>query len=663
MPAQAQNQAQPQGENGALGLSRDTMSTPAKPKDGKGAQAMLRMHRRKESKEALERERQAAQKQAAEGTGGSSTIPTLSISSEDVTQTHPSRDNSLISTSSLEEDEEMYEGLDSVGDLNSGAGPSSRPQHSGSSENPFSQMTPAERREHSRRHSRVHSRNLSVFFPRPGTDAEKEADEEQARQNYLLPTSPEQPTVHAHALSPPQMQHSESLERRASGASFVSATSSNGTAVGTEDMQRSMSSKSRRGHHHRHSVNFAVYDSPQMAVSTSAVGHSHYSHAHDAHDHDHHKHAHTHDHAAHDHSHSHTVSAADNVSTLLSKFPPLPTSARPTLLFGLLHFALGAALWVSGQAGDSLALTGLGYLVVFDAFGVLSEVGSKMAGESWRRELDQRYKGGRTSGNTSTEQIRRPYGPHRFETILHFSQSIYLLFAGVYVLKESIEHALLEGSDEHEEAEIGLVLPVGLLIFATVTCVFSNITLKNHAKLVAACGISTAASSAQNQYSGNRHARRTSVLTSPTTIAGPFLGLLANPFSLTVLFFSASLLFSAILMPPFQVAALDKVLAGMESVSMFCIAWPASKALGLVLLQTAPLSSAPQYVQLVKALQVVSVCCVKIYGRSANPSTHPKAGRPSTHHMHCATTDMAADSIDIKHHKCRRLSPKEQLLR
>ena len=34
------------------------------------------------------------------------------------------------------------------------------------------------------------------------------------------------------------------------------------------------------------------------------------------------------------------------------------------------QFVLGASLWVSGQQIGSLACTGLGYWVVFDAFGV-----------------------------------------------------------------------------------------------------------------------------------------------------------------------------------------------------------------------------------------------------------------------------------------------------
>lgn len=78
------------------------------------------------------------------------------------------------------------------------------------------------------------------------------------------------------------------------------------------------------------------------------------------------------------------------------------------------------------------------------------------------------------------------HSPQRVETLLHFVQSIYLVFASVYVLKESIEHALLEGSEEvHMEDDAGLILPTGLLLWSMVCGVFSAVVLQNHAKLVA----------------------------------------------------------------------------------------------------------------------------------------------------------------------------------
>jgi divalent metal cation (Fe/Co/Zn/Cd) transporter len=43
---------------------------------------------------------------------------------------------------------------------------------------------------------------------------------------------------------------------------------------------------------------------------------------------------------------------------------------------------------------------------------------------------------------------------HRIESLLYFVQSIFLLFACVYIAKESLEHVLLDGhhhGGDHEE--------------------------------------------------------------------------------------------------------------------------------------------------------------------------------------------------------------------
>lgn len=274
---------------------------------------------------------------------------------------------------------------------------------------------------------------------------------------------------------------------------------------------------------------------------------------------------------------------------------------------------------MAGQEVDSLSATGLGYLVVFDAMGILSSALSDWALEWEQHASDLRRRSGKPEGAT----MKRPYGMHRVSTLLHFVQTIYLLFASVYVLKESVEHALLEGGSadasvdgliesasghDHSHAHsehAGIVMPNLLLALSLAACVFSNIVMGNHARLVAACGISTAASGGAPGVGGPRHGRSGSVLMRPSELASPLLALLANPFSLTVLFFSSALLFAGLSMPSIQVAALDKVLAGLESVSMFYVAYPASVALGKVLLQTAPTEASPNKQQLKRALKVV----------------------------------------------------------
>lgn len=68
--------------------------------------------------------------------------------------------------------------------------------------------------------------------------------------------------------------------------------------------------------------------------------------------------------------------------------------AQLTLGFGVLEFFLGATIWVEGQALGSVGLTGLGYLVVFDALGVWVKL--------WGEVLK--------TGEGSTSTAEKPFG-------------------------------------------------------------------------------------------------------------------------------------------------------------------------------------------------------------------------------------------------------------
>jgi len=72
----------------------------------------------------------------------------------------------------------------------------------------------------------------------------------------------------------------------------------------------------------------------------------------------------------------------------------LQPAAQLTLGFGIMEFFLGASIWVEGQAMGSVGLTGLGYLVVFDALGVWV----RLWGEVLR------------TGEGSTSTAERPFG-------------------------------------------------------------------------------------------------------------------------------------------------------------------------------------------------------------------------------------------------------------
>lgn len=530
----------------------------------------------------------------------------------------------------------------------------------------LSQMTAAERREHSRKHSRVHSRNLSVFFPQPGTDAEVEQDRFKVGMQF----------------------GSNNGENRPPQTISVD-TSSGGLAPSFDAAFSPSPTKSRRGHHTKHSVSYQDHmlspggmtrDSSneslawsetlsrngsrvssaahQHAHENSHAGHSH-AHAHDhAHQHHDHGHGHSHEHHSHGHAHAHAhAHVADAMSSkatsgFLPSLPPLPPSLAPNLFYSLAHFLLGSSLWASGQSTDLLSVTGMGYLVVFDSLGSFNEVLAR-----WVASAKQQS---RSVNGKDRHRVAEAYATQRVGTLLNFVQTIYLLFAAVYVCKESIEHVLLEGGSAGEGeiavgsaasdaaaagveggslnvamgggaghhhhdglintpeqlaslSAMGTQLPTILLILATLACLFANLFMANHASLVAASGLSTT-SSPSSGASRRRHGRSQSVLVSTgQRAAGPLLSLLSNPFSLTVLFFSSSLLFAALTMSPLQVQALDKVLAGLESVAMWYIALPASKVLGKVLLQTAPSVSADdegkggraQLVQLMRATKAL----------------------------------------------------------
>ncbi|KAG6874642.1 hypothetical protein C0992_007138 [Termitomyces sp. T32_za158] len=89
----------------------------------------------------------------------------------------------------------------------------------------------------------------------------------------------------------------------------------------------------------------------------------------------------------------------------------------------------------------SLSVTGLGYWIMFDAFGV----GLRRLVTRW---VDLRPTGG--EGETPLEKerrmIRRPYGIAPVQTVMMFGQAVYLMFS-VYVCKETMEHLLLSAGN------------------------------------------------------------------------------------------------------------------------------------------------------------------------------------------------------------------------
>ncbi|ORY73821.1 cation efflux family-domain-containing protein [Leucosporidium creatinivorum] len=432
---------------------------------------------------------------------------------------------------------------------------------------------PLPRGEHARKHSRIHERNLSAFFPRPG-----QAPGEGYGDTYQDPN----------------------VARRVGGwndapKDMPAANGGGWKATAQVDDDASGKSKaSRRGHHHKRSVshNFFSFSDPtqtdprlatlnnlaaeKQRASLSPSGPTSL------------------DSSPYLPAPSHLRSKYAHLPAPLRLFVfialYLPLSTQLALALSVAQIVLGASLWVTGQSAESLATTGLGYLVVFDGMGGLSRV--VMEGGKGMDQLASLL-----GSNKVDAGVRMPFGSRRLITLSHFSQAIYLLFSAVYVCKESVEHVLLlhGGNDEegahgaghggmgHGDAgmvgsnaaagpEEGIILPIVLLSLSALFSLISAIALRNHQSLANAVA-----------PSGLSLTRSRTRATEPS-----LLDAVTNPFTATVLVFSVGLVVSAHTIPGIQLAPLDKVVALLQSIAMFYVAYPAAVATGQVLLQTSP---------------------------------------------------------------------------
>ena len=285
---------------------------------------------------------------------------------------------------------------------------------------------------HNRRHSRLHSRNLSIFFPRPGSLPESTISEDGTQEIQLGPSDVESAPGSTPQSAPISDISTPDHQKTLQGFTFGGHPGT-GSSSGSGNQLLSTSSSnsgsaSRRGHHHKHSLSHQFFSflepgsdlqlsdpselhtqptpvpvSPWNPISPFPESAAPNKVSFGLAGSNGHAHSHTHDHE-HDHEHEH-----DSEPTKAQKRPvfhhvPSTTStpsllALPALYVSVLQFILGSWLWVSGQQIGSLACTGLGYWVVFDAFGVgisgvlpvwLSSVGGK-------REVEK-------------VEVRRPYG-------------------------------------------------------------------------------------------------------------------------------------------------------------------------------------------------------------------------------------------------------------
>ena len=247
----------------------------------------------------------------------------------------------------------------------------------------------------SRRHSRLHSRNLSIYFPQPGSLPRSSIAEDGA-QEIEINVRTDVPYAGGVPIPSASPTISRPQQRLGEGFTFGARPPSSADSDALADGQSPLPRASRRGHHHKHSLSHNFFSflepgstglgdlasptpvSPWASISpfTESAGS--------------------------------TTAAFPRASSKPSS-PVSPLLASGTSPFDHLHddslllgaiaascgqLVLGAWLWITGQGIGSLACTGLGYWVVFDAIGIAV---SKILSAYLHRPIPN-------------ARVRRPYG-------------------------------------------------------------------------------------------------------------------------------------------------------------------------------------------------------------------------------------------------------------
>ena len=270
-----------------------------------------------------------------------------------------------------------------------------------------------------RRHTRLHSRNLSFFFPRPGSNPQGTINEDDA-QELEVPVDVEAPLIPKSGSNinfPGSRSPRPSLTPLGQGFTFgARPPSSQGLTPGSS----TSSSALRRGHHHKHSLshNFFSFLEPGSTPPLNR------------------------EEGFRTQSMSGPMSPWDPISALPASaapsksafITPIPNNSQVNVerrrdvvpgrisynavAVSSIQFVLGAWLWVSGQQVGSISCTGLGYWVVFDSFGVaLSEI---IPG--W---LSRPSKAG--FAEMEREKIRRPFGYDFLLRLGFFKKKLFIL--------------------------------------------------------------------------------------------------------------------------------------------------------------------------------------------------------------------------------------------
>ncbi|KAI8597681.1 cation efflux protein [Dissophora ornata] len=222
----------------------------------------------------------------------------------------------------------------------------------------------------------------------------------------------------------------------------------------------------------------------------------------------------------------------------------------------LIHSTIAVMTWLSGMRAGSLSIIGLAYMMLFDAFGVLNIFVSSVV---------------HTDARMKKSTVKHPFGVQRFEILFGLFNAIFLLFIGMNMLKESLEHMMLE-DDHHGGNEHGPVVRVPLFwtAIALGATLISSLGYQNHKQFCLLLNSGTLTST-QAAFARSDSSKLTA--------------LVRNQFTLT----SLACVVGVILVAMFpHVDALDKVVAIGQSLVMFSLGGPLTKVLGMILLQTTP---------------------------------------------------------------------------
>ncbi|KAH0581225.1 hypothetical protein H2248_012342 [Termitomyces sp. 'cryptogamus'] len=498
----------------------------------------------------------------------------------------------------------------------------SAPDGTGATLNPSQPST-------SRRHARIHSRNLSVFFPRPGSlptasIAEDGVQELEIPQEAPVSTVPSAgPSVsmpghrsrHGGGALPTPLGVGFTFGGRPPSSTPNSSSSSNSDPMTGAPAPIQLIASSRRGHHHKHSMSHSFFSflepgsngvpgsehtqdvelhtqptpmplSPWAPISAFPQSAKAATNGFPLHTASQNGHAQGHHHMSGEDMNMEVY--RDDDDKYWDEPPP-----QGALVAGIIQFTLGAWLWVSGQQIGSLSVTGLGYWIVFDAFGV----GLRDIVMRW---LDLRPHSG--EGETPSEKerraIRRPYGIAPVQTVLMFGQAVYLMFSSVYVCKETLEHLLLsagnvEGHHHHhgdeDESLVGIEFPMFLAFITLVSVIWTSLFYDNHSKFVSATGSRTPAP--QTLLRSLFSTSKSQIPDPPPTT--PLGVMFSNPFAVSPLVFAGTIIFVSILVPVEHHRTCDLLLAALITVVTFNLAYRACTVLGSALLQTAPPRGTP----------------------------------------------------------------------